>query len=455
MRPFTIAVIIAASAVLNAGNASYSVHSGEGSSLIVSAGDYRMRFAQKTSWTFRETYYRGKSIFVPSGFMQPVLNERSVPKGTDPFLGTGHRAEQVDTVECIVSNNGTAVVHPVREGLRVDGDVFTVRKKSRFVSEISGYLYAHESRVTLSSSGIHEEYSFTAMSDCSTVNYMYVFMHIFTNTTHAWTVLDDKGAFVRGEFGDDNSFSLRKNIRYALVHDPVQNIGIALVYPRVYEGKAGFWNSFWNRTYDNKLYLQIDPPRITGASFSYAIDVRAFEAPSETWEAAGTNIAAPMTDTEKHITVGDGTVSSTRASFRYSFDTADTITLGTGESISGDAYKGAGCLQLSGDGSYKYRKFPLTLIPGARYSISGAIRKGSGVSAAPAHTQVIVMNYTPLNVLETFGAFGGALPRDGKWHAFSGSFTAGTNLTDRAGLVLYNVNSKDSVCFDEIVIQQE
>ncbi|MEK6793779.1 MAG: hypothetical protein AABZ39_03310 [Spirochaetota bacterium] len=424
----------------------------EGPSLIVSAGDYKMRFAQKTGWTFRETSYRGKCIFVPSGFMQPVLNEKVVPKGIDPFLGTGHRPEEVDAIDCIVSNNGMAAVHPVQEGLRIEGDAFTIRKKSRFVSAISGFLYSHESRVTISPSGIHEEYSFTAASDgCSNVNYMYMFMHIFTNTTRAWIVLDDKGAYVRGEFGDDNSFSLRKNIRYALVHDPIENIGIALVYPRVYEGRAGFWNSFWNRTYDNKLYLQIDPARTPGASFSYEIDVRAFDAPAETWEAAGSNVVSAM--------LGEKVLSAAKAdapaSFRFSFDTAEGMKLGTGESIAKDAFKGAGCLMLAGDGSYKYKKFPLTLVPGVRYSISGAIKKGVGASAVPTHAMVSVMNYTPNNVLETFGRIGDTAPCDGQWHAYNSTFTASTNLTERAGLVLYNVNSKDSVCFDEIVIQQE
>lgn len=82
----------------------------EGPSLIVGTGDYRMRFCEKQSWTMRELFYRGKAVLVPSGFMQPVLNEK-VPAGTDPFLGTGHRREAIDSVRLLVEGGSEVAPH--------------------------------------------------------------------------------------------------------------------------------------------------------------------------------------------------------------------------------------------------------------------------------------------------------------------------------------------------------
>ena len=41
-------------------------------------------------------------------------------------------------------------------------------------------------------------------------------------------------------------------------------------------GRKGFWNSFWNRAYDHKLYLQVDVPTVKGAQFGYKHTVTGF-----------------------------------------------------------------------------------------------------------------------------------------------------------------------------------
>ncbi|MDD4869087.1 MAG: hypothetical protein PHR77_00905 [Kiritimatiellae bacterium] len=259
----------------------------DGKSLFVRSGDYTMRFAEKSSWTFREASYRGKQFLTTSGWQQPVLNEAKVPKGKDTFLGTGHRREAVESIAVTVSNASESVLtYPVVEGLSItNGDMFIIEKKSKFISEFSGLLYEHRSWVTVSPDGIHERYWFRAAGEGTTnVNYMYVFMHIFRNSTKQWIVGDDKGEITKGEFIDDMSFSLKKDIRWAFIYDPMEIVGVVYVYPKIYEGKRGFKNSFWNRSYDNKLYLQIDPKRKMGEEFEYEVTLKVFIAPAEIWE---------------------------------------------------------------------------------------------------------------------------------------------------------------------------
>jgi hypothetical protein len=275
----------------------FDAKNADGKSLIVRSGDYTMRFAEKSSWTFREASYKGKQFLTTSGWQQPVLNEAKVPKGKDAFLGTGHRREAVESIAVTVSKvGGSALTYPVAEGLSVmNGNMFTVEKKSRFVSEFSGLLYEHRSWVTISPNGIHERYWFRAAGESTTnVNYMYIFMHIFRNSTKQWVVGDNKGEIARGEFTDDMSFSLKKDIRWALIYDPAETTGVVYVYPKMYEGKQGFKNSFWNRSYDNKLYLQIDPKRKLGEEFGYEVTVKAFITAEKSWETEARKILTPL-----------------------------------------------------------------------------------------------------------------------------------------------------------------
>ena len=269
----------------------------DGKSLIVRSGDYAMRFGEKSSWTFREAWYRGKQFLSTSGWQQPVLNEAKVPKGKDAFLGTGHRREAVESIAVTVSNaGGVAITYPVTEGFSItNGNIFIVEKKSKFVSEFNGLLYEHRSWVTVSPDGINERYWFRAAGEGTTnVNFMYVFMHIFRKTTKFWVVGNDTTEIQRGEFLDDMSFSLKKDIRWAFIYDPKEALGIVYTYPSIYEGKKGFKNSFWNRTYDNKLYLQIDPKRKMGEEFEYEVMVKVFFASTEAWETEAKKILVPL-----------------------------------------------------------------------------------------------------------------------------------------------------------------
>jgi hypothetical protein len=70
----------------------------------------------------------------------------------------------------------------------------------------------------------------------------------------------------------DASFTLRDNIQWAAVWDGASR-GAVYQYPvgNAYTGRKGFWNSFWNRKYDHKLYLQMDVPTEKGAEFGCVV----------------------------------------------------------------------------------------------------------------------------------------------------------------------------------------
>lgn len=252
----------------------------EGVALLVTAGDYKIRFAERMSWTFRDITYKGKKVNATTGAQQPVLHEIKTPEGVDKFLGTGHRKEQIELMEVMVLNKKNKVIatYPVQEGLNItEGESYIVHKKSKFFSEIGGLYYIHDSKITVSNNGIKEEYQFEATADdYSNVDFMYVFMHMFPKTTTNWLVGDDSKVFEKGVFLSDKSFTLNKDFRFCLINNPTEKIGVAVIYPEVYKGFRKC-NTFWNRAYDNKHYLQIEPKKNKGDKFSYTAVLRAFE----------------------------------------------------------------------------------------------------------------------------------------------------------------------------------
>lgn len=220
------------------------------------------------------------------GFLQSVLFERSVPQGVDAYLGSGHRPEKVESIEIDVFNNDKKIgTYPVNEDLRIDrGNIFIVRKKSKFISEYLGPLLDHSCEITVSPDGLDEIFSFTVTgAGIEKIENMYPIMHIFPVTTKFWKAADATQKY-SGTFLDDNSWSLMKDIRYAFIYDPHFETGTVYVYPEIYKGYS-LRNGFWNRKMDNKLYYMIDP-RIykPGQSFSFSVSLRFFESPQAGWE---------------------------------------------------------------------------------------------------------------------------------------------------------------------------
>src|SRR5690606_32154335 len=156
--------------------------------------------------------------------------ENKVPSGTDSFLGTGHRPEKVELIEILVldSTGNILETHPINNKLNLTGGhAYIFRKKSKFASEFGGLYYLHESKIKISENGVREDYFFEAVAeDYTNVQFMYAFMHCFGKSVKSWVVGDHLDLAQQGEFSSDNSFTLRKDIRFCLLYDPEQNMGI-------------------------------------------------------------------------------------------------------------------------------------------------------------------------------------------------------------------------------------
>ena len=125
------------------------------------------------------------------------------------------------------------------------------------------------------------------------VDYFYATMTMFALPYKRWVAQLQNGSLASGVFTFDMSFSLRADIRWAAVFDDASGQGSVFQFPGGHApiGSAdGFKNSFWNRKYDHKLYLRIDPPRTVGKPLTIQHTVLGFEATNETWVAVARSL---------------------------------------------------------------------------------------------------------------------------------------------------------------------
>ncbi len=237
--------------------------------LTVTRGAYRVAFSEKAAWTIERMFFNDKLLLSPTGAFGTVATSKKIG-----WQGTGHGGETVEKIELIVDGKS----FPLDEKLNASGKVFVLKKQSRFGP------FLHHAQITLDGKTLHEMHDYEIVEDDSQLVFIYAFMHCMTNKTDKWMAQPAEGEVIKGEFLDDNSFTLKKDVRWVVVHDSADEIGLVYMYPKIYKGMAGFNNSFWNRPRDNKLYLRPEIPKGVGEKFSFEITLQAFSSPPEKWE---------------------------------------------------------------------------------------------------------------------------------------------------------------------------
>jgi hypothetical protein len=237
--------------------------------LTITDGSYKLSFIKKSSWTIQEMYFDGKLLLSPTGAFGTVANTKDIG-----WAGTGHGNETVEKATLEIDGK----IHPLDEGLETEGNRFVLFKQS-----VIGP-YRQFDTITFDGTRIVEDFHYEIIADDSKVNFIYAFMHCFTNKTDQWQAQLGDGSIETGQFLDDNSFTLQKDIRWAAVYDSSEMMGLVYVYPKTYEGKKPFANSFWNRPRDNKLYLRPVLPTGIGQKFAFKVTLQAFSAPPADWQ---------------------------------------------------------------------------------------------------------------------------------------------------------------------------
>jgi hypothetical protein len=229
--------------------------------LILKSGSYRAELESRFAWTIHKFDFKGKPLLVGSGWMGTAI-KNNVPKGKDPFTGTGHGGEKIESIKLIVDGKEVKIISKGSQTAK--GSLIEVVKKSMI-----GPL-KHISRITLSSKGLKQSFDFEMVGDSSKLINMYLFMSIWNKSMDQW--LASSNTFAEGTFNHDNKFIQTKQNKWVALLNPRNGIAGICVYqlPEKYK------SFFWDRKVDNKHYIKYYPKKKNGSKFSCTSFISAF-----------------------------------------------------------------------------------------------------------------------------------------------------------------------------------
>lgn len=232
--------------------------------LKLQSGAYEAELESRFAWTLHKFNYGADHLLVGSGWMGTVI-KCDVPKGQEPFVGTGHGGEVVKSLEVFVNDAPVKLTGGASQVVK--GDKIKVVKTSQI-----GPL-AHRSEITLSPDGLGQAFEFEVTKDASKLINMYLFMSIWEKSMGDWLAASVDGKVIRGSFKQDNKFIQTDLVDWVALFNPESGVaGIC-----VYQLPERYKSFFWDRAVDNKHYIKYYPKKTLGSKFSCKSFIAAFK----------------------------------------------------------------------------------------------------------------------------------------------------------------------------------
>lgn len=247
--------------------------------LWVEIGDYRVGFVEKANYTLHQMDYRGSLVMSPRGWYQSVVYDTNAGEGNDPYVGSGHGKEEVISIKIDIDGISHELAELDQSQTYPVNQSVAVRRRTNI-----GTFFRYDSDVSISPTGLAEDFAYETAGDTSGLRFMHAFMHCFSNDTQQWIAGKPDGDLLTGQFTDDRSFSCREDFLWAALYDPTNQIGTLYQYPEMYIGKGKRKNNFWNRSYNNKLYFTVEARHPIGQTFGYSVKIECFQAGSSEWK---------------------------------------------------------------------------------------------------------------------------------------------------------------------------
>jgi hypothetical protein len=239
--------------------------------LRLQSGAYEAELESRFAWTLHKFKYENNPLLVGSGWMGTVIKCK-VPKGKDPFIGTGHGGEVVKSLEIFV--DGKPLKLAGKASQLIKGDYIKVVKQSQI-----GPL-AHSSEITLSSKGLEQSFDFVVNKDASSLVNMYLFMSIWEKSMDQWLSAPVGGKVVKGSFKHNNKFIQTGKVDWVALFNPENGLAGICVYQLPEKHKS----FFWDRAVDNKHYIKYYPQKKRGSKFSCKSFIATFKTTSADFE---------------------------------------------------------------------------------------------------------------------------------------------------------------------------
>jgi len=271
----------------------------KGGAVIVTGNDMRVDFRQSTAWTIARIVYRGVQIVGPHGSQGTVITWKK------KFVGTGHGGEvvhkfivQADEKEYEIKNNESMVVSAQEVSVIKESTIGPFHHTAEIVFPGNGqYMIYH--------------YRYRVEQPLTDFGRMYAFMHCVENQFKDYiAILPDNSILQDRADKEDGRFILKKDVKTVVYYSKDDKIGIAFVYPEVYQGavssKDFVSNMIWDRKNDNKLYFNAairEKGYKVGDEFEYHLKVIPFISEIDQWKSIGKKFAAETKEEQFRITV--------------------------------------------------------------------------------------------------------------------------------------------------------
>lgn len=258
----------------------------EDENLVVHVGDYRIAFSERKGWTMTSLSFRNLPLFGSTGANQAVVHVKPpYEKEGDHWIGTAHGREAVQSVRLLIDNKEI----PQSMWMQLPpGKEMAMEKHSRLgpIGQVS--------RTRLTSEGLEEDVTLTALEDGDLADFLYVFMHCWMPAMTHWQARTTQGLLADRFYKDDRR-ALMQDIRWLTLFSSDQGYGAVIAYPETYKGIPSYSNILWNRPRDNKHYLKIDPPRGKGTQARYQCRVVGYVASGD-WQSSTAQLADKLAE---------------------------------------------------------------------------------------------------------------------------------------------------------------
>lgn len=363
------------------------------------AGDYRVVIGKDPEkWSIAQIFYQDKEIGARTGYYSNVLCP-----GRGKYIGAGHTEGGLEK--------------PLWQKLSVDGSSVKVNPGRYTGKEL---VFSRESMldklkvtvtITLTPQELKLAKKFTATAD-QPVHQFYLFQFCFTNKSTNYLLERRDGSWGQGKFLSNKKFPVYGEKQAFAICQYIPEFGLGHVVFMTEFGKVSGLNMLWDQTRYHKYYYWIDLPKVLPAGYvspEVTMVVRAF----------------PVKDAAQWPQAAKSAAAELKAKYPL-----------LPQPIESDAG-----VTLPPSAKFQAHKHPITVTPGASYSVGFEIRKTPEMSAKPTDHYVMIGYYNAKKQVKPLFTAAANVKADGKFHAVKGAF----KVPEDAGNVnLYFYNSRST-----------
>lgn len=371
--------------------------------MSMESGKYKVVFSDMPHrWSIIQIFCDGVELGTNTGYYSNIMSPTP-----GKYIGAGHNEGGLEVfLEGTVTVDENAPV-PVAAGV-FKGNKVVFRKSSTLADVKMMVTY------TLTPEGLRIDKQFTALKE-QPLHQLYIWQFCWNVQSSDYLFIRRNGTVGKGTFLNDEKMRVYGEREAYFFSQYLPQAKYATVNFMPEFGRVTGINLLWDRKVYHKYYYWIDLPKTLPAGYTspvVSMIVRAFPAADKAeWESKAQAEAAALLAQYPFA--------------RPAIEREDGVTLPPSD-------------------KFQVQKFPLEVIPSARYSISFEICKNPQMSQKPTDHYVVVGYYDSARKFHVLGQYASRVAADGEFHQVQGGFQTPSG-DEEIFVYVYNSRSTGSV----------